>query len=87
MNLSEKLKSIVEECRLNAYRILIEVEPSGKIYFWCDKNQKRHIIRMVRRHHIKQNLKWCLTDEKTNYVNDYELVYLSENKGKIIKTF
>lgn len=85
--LSEKLNSIIKECEINGFRVLIEIEPSLTIYFWCDKENKRHIIRMVRKVGLTQNLNWNLTDEKTKYIKDYDLVYLEKNKGKIITRF
>ncbi len=83
----QNLPEFYKDAKSNPYRFLLEIEPSGRAYVWCEKENKRSLLRLIRKYKIRVKIVWKITDDTVNYEKHQSLVILEEDKGPIAKRF
>ena len=67
-------------------RLLIELEPSGKMYIYCDPHEKKGIIKLIRKYGIRYPKRFFCEGYNTKFLNYYpEAVCIAMDKGRNIK--
>lgn len=82
------IEQIIKNSTVKKIRLLIEVEPSGNLHFYCDRSEKRFLIREIRSAGIKDKTTFHIVKPETKFENEKpSIVYLKKDKGDIKHTF
>lgn len=82
------LEKIIKNSTDKKIRLLIEVEPSREMHFYCDRENIRFLIREIRSAGIKNKVTFHIVTPETKFNNATpEIVYLETKKGEVKHRF
>lgn len=78
---------LIDYAKTEHIRLLIETYKDGLTIIYCDKTEKRNILKQIRLNKIKHLAKIICYDYKMEFCETPALIELNYIRGKIIKTF
>lgn len=81
------LNFLIDHAKAEHIRLLIEVDKSDYVVLYCDKTEKRNILKQIRLNKIKTRIKIVTHDYKIMFPEEPELIELNYVRGRVVKTF